>query len=62
MSTTYESYLVTEAMTFRYVSRSLYVESVCAVPLWYLALTRGLTVLQQAGSLIFSKNNIAEIW
>lgn len=62
--TTYESYLVAEAITSRYASGSLYVESVYSVPVWYSALTRGITVLQtssQAGSLIFS-SNIADVW
>jgi len=62
--TTYESYLVAEAITSRYASGSLYVESFYSIPIWYSAFTRGITILQtssQTGFLIFS-SNIAEVW
>jgi len=62
--TTYEGYLVAEAIISRYDSGSLYVESIYSIPIWYSAFTRGITVLQtssQTGSLIFS-SSIAEVW
>jgi len=57
MSTTYGSYLIAEAITFRYVSRSLYAESVCTVSPWYLAFTRGSTVLRVASGISESLSN-----
>ncbi|PLJ78176.1 hypothetical protein [Infirmifilum sp. SLHALR2] len=62
--TTYESYLIAEAIASRYTSGLLSVKSVYSIPIWYSAFTRVITVLEgssQAGSLILS-SDIAEAW
>jgi len=42
----YESYLVSETITSRYASGSLYVELVYLVPVWYSSFTHGIAILQ----------------